>query len=202
MNRTAHIRAFATIAAAVFVGGLWFGGVPPKAEWLRYFSIGVFTASALAWAWDRRLWRAKACQRLVPNPPVVRGTWKGVVRSNWDHGDHGASSDIEAYLAVQQTSSHLSVRLLTEESESISLNASVSRDGGLNYLYRNEPRMEAPDGSHIHRGAVMLNLSGMPVSALRGRYWTDRDTKGSLTFDQRKSAVADDYEAAQGLFAE
>ena len=104
------------------------------------------------------------------------------------------------YLVVRQTFSSTRVRLLTAESASKSSLASVSRNDGLNYIYMNDPRISAPKTSHIHRGATHLDLAGMPVSTLRGRYWTDRDTKGELVFERHSSRLADDYEMAQGLF--
>ena len=46
----------------------------------------------------------------------------------------------------------------------------------------------------------MFRLSGRPVDAMRGRYWTDRDTRGELIFKQRHSRLAQDYEMATAFF--
>ena len=108
----------------------------------------------------------------------------------------------DAYLVVKQTFCSVSTSLFTDESQSgsYSLLAKATRVNGLNYLYLNEPEMTANEGSHMHRGAAMFRLSGAPVDTMRGRYWTDRDTKGELVFKERCPTLADDYASAAVLF--
>ena len=197
-----YLQTLAAIVAAVYAAGLWLSGVKPELTWLRYYSIAVVVLIVAWWIWDRWLWRAPFICRLPSLSPSIIGTWKGTLRSNWDGTSaSGWGADQTVYLVVRQTSRSTRVRLLSPESESTSSLASVSREEGLSYIYMNEPRATAPPTSGIHRGGAILNLSGTPVQALRGRYWTDRDTKGSLAFDQRAPKLADDYEMAQYLFS-
>ena len=126
--------------------------------------------------------------------PFTNRHLEGVFRSE-------GSGERDVYLVARQTSGSVNIRLLTPESESVSSLAQIDRDASLSYAYMNYPRASAPKTSHIHRGAAILRLSGMPVSALRGRYWTDRDTRGELEFERRVSTLADDYEIAQKLFS-
>jgi hypothetical protein len=52
----------------------------------------------------------------------------------------------------------------------------------------------------MHHGSTALDLSGTPVKRLKGRYWTDRDTRGELDFTERSKKIVDDFEEASGLF--
>ena len=202
MRQKSSIQILAAIVAAVYSFGLWRSGVEPELAWLRYYSIAVVILIAAWWTWDHFLWRAPLICRMRNLPPSIIGTWKGTLRSEWDATSTSElGADRIVYLVVRQTSGSARVRLLSSESESTSSLASLSRKEGLSYIYMNEPRATAPPTSGIHRGGAILNLSGSPVKALRGRYWTDRDTKGALTFEQRVPKLADDYEMAQELFA-
>ncbi len=126
-----------------------------------------------------------------------------MLRSHWTAPDTETTiPEKDAYLVVRQTFSGVSTMLFTDESQSgsYSLLAKVTRANGLSYLYLNEPEMKANEGSQMHRGAAMFRLSGSPVDTMRGRYWTDRDTKGELVFKERRSECADDYRMAARLF--
>ena len=107
---------------------------------------------------------------------------------------------------VQQTASLVSVRLLTDESKSASALAKVSEVDGsflLTYLYLNKPEMRVERRSRIHHGSTVFDVSGNPARRLKGRYWTDRDSKGELDFAERnKKKLADDFAEAVELFEE
>lgn len=201
--RLLYIQAIAGIVALVYAVFLWSNGIPPQLKWLRVYSVAVFIVIVLWAFWDRWLWRASLVQRMQFVPPNISGTWKGVLRSHWtDPATKGRFPQKKAYLAVKQTFSSVSVVLLTDESQSQSYSvlAKVTKVDGLSYLYLNEPDVAAQEGSHMHRGAAMFRLSDSPVSMLRGRYWTDRETGGELVFKNRLSQCADDYEMAARLF--
>lgn len=70
--------------------------------------------------WERWLWRCGIFRPWLTARPVLRGTWKGELRSNW-HGPDAwlGSGPIEAYLVIRQTFSSLDVRMFSLESESI-----------------------------------------------------------------------------------
>jgi hypothetical protein len=52
----------------------------------------------------------------------------------------------------------------------------------------------------MHHGSTVLDIAGNPAQRLKGRYWTDRDSKGELTFTERSKKLADDYVGAMDLF--
>lgn len=75
-------------------------------------------------------------------------------------------------------------------------------DGGwvLDYMYLNDPEFAVRHRSPIHHGSASIRLSGSPVRALTGRYWTDRDSKGIFEFVERSPNLADGFTAALGKF--
>jgi hypothetical protein len=97
------------------------------------------------------------------------------------------------------------VKLLTDESRSTSALANVSEVDGsvlLAYLYLNKPDMRVEHRSRIHHGSAVFDVSGCPARRLKGRYWTDRDSKGELEFVERSNKLADDFAEAAGYFQE
>jgi hypothetical protein len=60
--------------------------------------------------------------------------------------------------------------------------------------------MRVEHRSRMHHGSTVLDISGRPVRRLRGRYWTDRDSKGELEFTERSNKLADDFGEAAALF--
>ncbi|MGH3636131.1 MAG: hypothetical protein ACRDTS_18995 [Mycobacterium sp.] len=106
-------------------------------------------------------------------------------------------------MVVRQSASELSVKLLTNESRSASSFAGIRLVDGsyeLLYLYLNRPDSRYESRSRMHHGSTVLDLSGNPVKHLKGRYWTDRDTRGEVDFTERSKKLADDFEDASDLF--
>ncbi len=107
------------------------------------------------------------------------------------------------YLVVQQTGSLVVVKLLTDESRSISTLANVSEVDGtflLRYLYLNKSDMRVEHRSRIHHGSAVFDISDCPARRLKGRYWTDRDSRGELEFLGRSKKLADDFVEAGSFF--
>jgi hypothetical protein len=153
---------------------------------------------------ERYLWRIPLIQRLGVVPRNLTGTWKGLLESFWEDPASGERVPAKlVYLVVRQTASTVSVILLTDESRSVSSLGVVSRGAGvasLDYLYLNRPESKVESRSRMHHGSASLDITGRPATRLRGRYWTDRDTKGELDFTERKKQTVDDYEEAIKLY--
>ncbi|GAB3890186.1 hypothetical protein GCM10029964_061290 [Kibdelosporangium lantanae] len=104
---------------------------------------------------------------------------------------------------VHQTATLVSIKLFTDESRSTSTVADVSMVDGLpvlTYVYLNRPAMRVEDRSRMHHGSTALDVSGRPPSLLKGRYWTDRDSKGELEFTRWHKGLADDFAEAARYF--
>lgn len=204
MKNRMLIQVVALVIVAVFAAGIWLTGDQVKVGWLRFYSAAVLVAAGLLAVWDRWLWRLPLAQRFSFVSSDLSGTWKGDLTSFWVDPETGKSPQPKpAFLVVRQTSSKISVVLLTDESRSRSALAAVTTSDGvtsLDYFYLNIPDGRHRDRSPIHPGSVSLNVTGRPVSRLKGKYWTDRDTRGELDFKIRSRTPADDYDQAMHLF--
>jgi hypothetical protein len=60
--------------------------------------------------------------------------------------------------------------------------------------------MRVEHRSRMHHGSAVLDVSGRPAARLKGRYWTDRDSKGELEFVERNKKLADDFAEAMSYF--
>ena len=203
MSRRLHVQVIAAIVVLVFAGGIALSGDELKPGWLRFFGAAVFIAVLMLGVWERFIWRWSALQKLQSVPTDLNGTWKGTLASLWQDADGKKQKPKEVYLVVRQTASTASVVLITDESKSRSSLASLDRmpDGyQLNYLFVNNPAPRYEDRSRMHRGAASLDVSGRPAQSVEGRYWTDRESRGELTFSERSRKHADSRDAAAALF--
>ncbi|MFB8777131.1 Cap15 family cyclic dinucleotide receptor domain-containing protein [Streptomyces broussonetiae] len=207
MKRTIIIRVVVAVVVVVFVIGTWAQDGRPDLAALKFFSVAVLASTLVFNLWDFWLWRLPLIQRVPGVPRSIRGTWKGTLTSLWvDPATGNNPPPKTVYLVAQQTASLVTVKLLTDESKSTSALASVSEVDGsflLTYLYLNRPDMRVEHRSRIHHGSTVFDVSGNPARRLKGRYWTDRDSKGELDFEERdKKNLADDFAEAAGLFGE
>jgi hypothetical protein len=204
--KNAGIRLIAAVVAIVFIVGAWIKSGQLDLDWLRYLSIAVLLATGILTAWDLWLWRLGLAQAIPGVPKCLRGTWQGVLTSYWINPETGERARPKtAYLVVRQSSSHVSVALLTNESRSKSSLATVSKIDGtseLTYIYLNRPDLRVNLQSQMHHGSTVLIMSGKEQHRrLKGRYWTDRDTKGELDFTSWSKQIVDDFDEAKGLFS-
>jgi hypothetical protein len=200
MPTRTQVQVVLVIAVIVWAGLLFVEGVTLKPSYLKPFSLTVAVVILILLAFERWLWRippvAKALHR-----PVLRGTWKGQLKSNWIDPRTGQEIEpIDIFLLVRQTYSTVSLRLMTQESTSRSLVASLEshRDeiATLTSTYQNIPGLLIQDRSRIHHGALMLEVHGSSIKNLSGFYWTDRDTKGEVSLESRSKNVYTNFEAA------
>jgi hypothetical protein len=204
MKRTITIRVIVAVVVVVFVIGTWVQDGRPDLAALKFFSAAVLASTVVFNLWDFWLWRLPPVQRIPGVPRSIRGTWKGTLTSLWVDPATGKQPEPKtAYLVVQQTGSVVIVKLMTDESRSTSALANVSEVDGsflLTYLYLNKPDMRVEHRSRMHHGSAVFDISGCPARRLKGRYWTDRDSKGELEFVERNKKLADDYADATGYF--
>lgn len=153
-------------------------------------SVALLGFERLAWRWPLVRWAVRR--------PDLRGTWQGTLVSDYER----VKSRHEVFLVVHQTLETLRLSLLTRESQSHAMAASVvvEADGRVSvfYGYRNDPRLEHQGRSRPHRGAVQLWVGG-DGRGLAGEYWTDRRTTGSLELRLVSRRRAGSWEEAVGL---
>ncbi len=201
-----RLLAYTAVVAvvAVFGAGIWATGDEVDPEWLRFIGPAAIVVLGLLMLWEKVGWRWTWAQQWNLGPPDVRGTWQGRLESLWrDPATKAPPGGKEVYLVVRQTDSSLSVVLHTVEGRSESTLARASRSASGNdlaYIYVNTPSPEHEDHSRAHRGATWLRIIDQPAAKLDGRYWTDRDSRGMLTFERRSAHPADDFDGARALF--
>ncbi len=105
-------------------------------------------------------------------------------------------------MAIRQTYSLISLRLLTVESASETLAAKVIREDDGTYRiaasYRSSPKAEHQDRSPMHLGAMVLEVHEDSPPTLSGTYWTERLTKGDIKLVGRRDRIFHSYDAASG----
>ena len=177
---------------------------------LDYFKAFSYVVSGVSFAlllWERWLWSWWLFRPWLTTRPDLRGTWKGDLVSSWVNPvTKQGRGEIEVYLVIRQTYSTIDVRLLTAESGSISLTARIVDDGQgvhtLAVVYRNTPRALLRGRSPIGHGGMLLYVGGAPVHQLHAEYWTDRNTKGELTFGPRSHDHSHDFaQASKGAYS-
>jgi hypothetical protein len=171
-------------------------------DYLKAFSYSVTGASFALVLWERWLWSWRIFRPWLTTRPDLRGTWKGHLISDWiDPNTKQGRGQIEGYVVIRQTYSNTDVRLLTAESGSVSLSATIFADNvgiqTLAVVYRSTPRILLRERSPIGHGGMLLYVRGTPVHQLDGEYWTDRATKGEITLTFRSSKCYHDYTQAQ-----
>ncbi len=204
MDRRWTIHVAAVSVVVVFAFGIWSAGDTLKPSWLRFFSTAVLVATLVIAAWDKWIWRTRLAQKVPGVPRDIRGTWSGTLTSFWIDPATGRSPAAKAaYLVIRQTASSVIAIMLTDESWSRSSVADLSDDGArvsLSYMYLNRPDSRFENRSRMHNGSVFLEISGRPASRIRGRYWTDRDSRGELEFNRKESRLVEDFREATELF--
>ncbi len=201
----AELRSWAIVGLAgiIWAALLLAGVVTGNGDAFGAISAAVPVFLLVAYAFERWLWRVGQTARLF-GVPVLRGTWRGTLRAVGTSEAPVAPAKV-AYLAVEQTLTTISVRLLTDESESDQIAGTVFRrpSGALaiSYTYLNTPEVERREASPIHHGGGLLTVHDGTGLRLEGEYWTERRTKGALSFAEHTERVARSYADAAALFA-
>ena len=200
MLSTGWTKIVVYLSAALWLAVLALRGVDVDLRWLTALG-GVSGAVVIALlAFDQWLWRQPVFRRLAKRR-ILRGTWRGKLQSTYVDPQTGAPiPPIDVYLVVHQTYSSVSASLLTPESRSrrpASYDDPARGQCLLSGIYMNTPELLRQDRSRIHRGGMILEVAGRPASRLKGFYFTDRDTKGELVFDEYATALFEDFEHAR-----
>ncbi|HUQ63890.1 MAG TPA: hypothetical protein VM121_09055 [Acidimicrobiales bacterium] len=206
MKGRLQVQAVVFVTVLVFAVGMLATGDNPNPAWLKFYSYAVTAAVALVTAWDRWLWRLVISQKVAAVPRNLNGTWKGVLTTFWVDPETGVVPPPKpAFLVVRQTATTVSATMITDQMRSVSSLASLSGVDGqrsLEYMYLSRPDSRYEMHSRIHHGSTSLDVTGIPPDRLRGRYWTNRDSRGELDFTERRGGFADTYDTALRMFGD
>ena len=204
-----HISVFLGLAALVWWFVLVAQGTQVSSAHLRPFGTVVSFLVVLGTAFEFLLWRWSCLHGWFVKRPNLRGTWRVELQSDWiDPATNVGVPIIICYMGVAQTLSSLQMHLMTSESESwfIAEGITPSRSN-VGYrvagVYTNEPKAHLRGNrSEIHFGGLLLETHGPAnrPNTLTGEYWTDRKTKGQMTFTERVPDVCTRFEDAKRAF--
>jgi hypothetical protein len=154
---------------------------------LKLYSIAGAVVTVVWLIYDRYLWRWTPVRRLT-GTPLLAGTWRGSLASSHAAAAGSLAPPISVVLRVSQTASDLTLTLFTEESISTSTQSQLTRLGdgrwSINWLYVNSPRPGVQHRSQRHTGAAEMTISGHAGETLSGTYFTERLTRGELSFGE------------------
>lgn len=185
-----RVVAALTVASLLIVWLLHIGlsTIDFKPQW--WLSVPSFAGaySALYWLFDRYIRRFGLLRTVgLVAVPDLGGQWIGEVKSSY--ADLGATTAVS--VTVLQRWSRISIILETTQSRSRSVAATFLTVDvpcpELSYLYVNEPRGDAPDTMHMHRGTVIL---GATEDSLEGDYYTGRDRREIGTLKLWRGSLA------------
>ncbi len=165
--------------------------------WLGVVALG-------AWmAFDASFWRSTSMLRDWVDRPDLHGTWGATLRSNWTDPTTGKTLQaIEAYMVIKQSFRSIKLRLLTSESTSEVLEASVLSAGDGKFriaaIYRSNPKQGRDEGGHT--GMLILDVPSKRPKKLGGRYSTDRGTEGEVEMHGRSRRLFSSFREAHDAF--
>lgn len=203
-----QISSFIGLTIVIWLIALWIQGMPIlSSEFLKPFSLVVGAITIILSLFNKYAWTWKIFEGWYIERPNLQGTWKIELKSDWINPETGSPiAPIIGFATIRQTLTSLTFRIFTKESESKSIAYSIEKeDDGLfklNVIYQNQPSIELRGKrSEIHHGSFILNISGSPVTSLKGHYWTDRSTRGAMHLTMRTMQFFDNFEIAQEQFS-
>ncbi|WP_416236743.1 hypothetical protein [Yoonia sp. 67] len=207
LNRTS-ISALLIIAVSVWGASLWVLGIELTWDHVKPYSLTLATLTSAVWLFNSYLWRVWPVSLLCKRPDL-NGTWRVVLQSSYVSPISGEIVPPTAgFAAVRQSFLKISIRLMTEESESFLVASSFDlQEDGTIYIYgvyqsdpgilfRKNAAITSKRTSHIHYGSFKYKVLGRPPIELNGHYWTDRGTNGSIRLSDRHLQIFDSYSHA------
>lgn len=201
-----QVKILVGIVLLAWLAALAAGGHPVPVSFLSPFSTVATVLTISVYVFDTWLWRCRIFHGWLVKRPNIRGTWRVQIDSSFVDPSTGEKSPpIVGFFVVRQRYFGLGMRLLTKESTSTLQAWSIRDDEDGVYtvsaIYQNEPRIGVRDQSEIHHGSFLLHCSGHLPASLLGHYWTDRNTRGELSLDQRTFALFDNFASAEAAYA-
>ncbi|WP_328614568.1 hypothetical protein OHS18_42115 [Amycolatopsis sp. NBC_00355] len=190
------------IAAVVWFGVAIFTHQTAQTLALKTVSIAGTVVTIAFLLYDRFIWKL-AIVRAFTKKPLVAGTWRGVLQSDYVRpGETERIAPIPTVIRFKQTNSSLVATLFTGESESISEQGQLIKEEDdrwrLSWVYRNTPRQSVQERSEPHRGVCDLYVSGKDGEKLTGRYFTGRRTTGEIDLTEWSKHPYHDAASALG----
>jgi hypothetical protein len=200
-TQVALIIGIAVVVWTIFLSV--FGQQELKTSLLAPMGATIATVTVAAVVFEKFVWRWHLLRGWLVTRPDLQGTWKARLVSNF--ASNGSPTEKVVYAVVRQSLTSLTLRLYTDKAKSASIASSLYVDGGdlftLSISYQNVPDVEQRNGdSEIHYGAALFRDIDWVNRVIKGHYWTDRKTQGSLVLMQHSRECVSTYDDAVALF--
>lgn len=205
MNNNIHIKALLYVTAFVWALLLLYQGQTLTWGFVKSLNYIAAFMIILIGVFDRWIWKWNFLHPWFVSTPVLVGTWKGVLTSDWIDPETGQQiPPVNAFMLIYQTYSMITAKLITPESSSDLISSNLSANHNiyeLTGLYVNTPRASVRERSSIHYGGVVLKVHQNKVITLQGHYWTDRKSLGEIKFTQCSASITETtYDACADAF--
>ena len=147
-------------------------------DFCGYIGEAIGIATLLIGIYEKSLWRYNPLEKT----PKLAKKYYGILKSTYDGVER------QVVLEIKQSLLSVNVIMISDESKSHSLSASISEFFGekrLTYCYLNTPKSEFRSRSQIHYGTATLTIE--ESGSLTGQYYTDRQTKGDINLNVMKN---------------
>ena len=177
LNRLVKLSCY-TAALVAFVSYLFKMEVTVEAI-IGYAETGVTISAIVGILYERKLWRY---DRLL-NKPYIAGTYKCYLR--YAHNKDGNRRAKECRVKIDQSLLTLSLKLWSDQTQSVSITAQLLRENEqdvLYYIYRTEPMAIKRQDNPSQYGGARLVIQ--PSANLLGQYWTSSKTIGDMRLNR------------------
>lgn len=205
MIKRLHIIIMLGISVFYWAVALCILDLPITLKFFEPFGFVVMALTVTAALFNREIWKWPLINGWIVKQPVLAGTWRITIYSDWINPDTGKKIDhIPGYLFIRQSFTHLSLKMVTAESgsESISSNFNSEENGTykLVSVYRNIPKARVRGRSEMHHGTLLLSIASLG-NEIEGEYWTDRNSKGSIELVSKIETICNSYDEAEKIFS-
>lgn len=181
----------------------WLPACDDTGDWFNLATNAAAIFSTLLLLFQTWLWRTWIGRKAFGWPiPNLNGTWRGTLTPGAAPAGVPLSGPLLVYLVIHQTAFGFRATLHTKESRSHTVAAEFTRlndDVELVYSYYNTPHQNIQERSPVHYGTTVLRMASEKSDCLNGLYYTQRLTRGELSFDGRTDKQAHDFVEAEAL---
>ncbi len=198
MNRVDYKKLVWLSAVVAIITVLVFVNVQHFVIGLNINTFGMIgTIAGINWfLWElfkKWLWKLPIFRHWLVMIPNLNGNWEGALQSTWVDEKTGKIVDpIDTKAVIKQDLTTITIDFTTNEMDSRSIIAEISCDPHrrvveINYTYQSDPDATVKHRSAIHYGSAKLVYGKTSRSeTLKGDYWTDRKTTGTIVIKRSK----------------
>lgn len=189
------VSGAAVVGVGILVGLIKYRGLALGFSYDTLSAAG--TVAGVTWLlwgiFKRWLWKLPFLQGWLVKIPNLNGTWEGQMKSTWINPETNAGiPPIDTKATITQTLTTITVDFQTGEMESQSVVADISCDSHrrvaeIKYIYQSVPDATVRGRSEMHFGSAKLGVKKVGKEThLKGDYWTDRKTTGTIKLKRVK----------------